>query len=72
MLAKYYPQNRGIWFREEVCDFIDKHMEQCVPRKLDLDGNRVFDLYTENTTNAQAAQKISLVATLCDIINKGS
>ena len=70
MMAKYYPSNRGVWWRDELCDFIDEHMEKCVPRGIDLNGNRVFDLFTENTTSEQAAAKMEIVRHISSALTK--
>lgn len=68
MLAKYYPSGGGVWNRDKVCDFVDKHMDECVPSGFDLDGNRVFDLYTENTTSQEAAAKIGIVSAISNLL----
>ena len=50
MLAKYYPTlGNGVWFPEEVCNWIEKHMK-CSPAfgGMDLGGDRCFDLFTES------------------------
>jgi len=51
MLAKYYPTvlGYGVWFPEEVCKWIKKHME-CSPNfgNYDLGGDKCFDVYAES------------------------
>jgi len=48
-LAKYYPDNYGVFSTAEVVAFIDKHMG-CSPHcgKGNLMGDRCFDLRAES------------------------
>ena len=48
--AKYYPTiGHGIWFHESLDEFVIKHM-MCSPAfgGMDLEGDRCFDLLTED------------------------
>ena len=50
LFAKYYPSNYGVWDMRKVASFIDEHMG-CNPNvgiKMDLNGDRCFNLWTEN------------------------
>jgi hypothetical protein len=50
ILAKYYPLlGHGVWFPDSVSDWVEKHM-RCSPNfgKMDLGGDRCFDLFTES------------------------
>ncbi len=49
MMAKYYPTiGRGVWFPESVSEWVEQHMWSCVETKMDLEGDRCFDLFTES------------------------
>jgi len=59
LLAKYYPSNYGVWDRDQLCDFIDKHIE-CSPffGRMDLHGDRCFDLFTESAEDSPPVQSV--------------